>query len=151
MSGTRMTLIRRRNRTNPPRSGGSLIGNEGLKRGAGAADSNIGLGSSSIGRLGRLYARWERGFLARRRLWQIPPASTAGGTPALPGLLHAQVLLDELPHRGAKMRVQRRIDHAVPRLRIELELIRLVRFFQFVDELNRVLHVHVVVDRAVHQ
>src|SRR3954451_20317906 len=48
MSGTRTTLMRRRNRTNPPRSGGSLIGNEGLKRGGCAADSNIGFGSPSL-------------------------------------------------------------------------------------------------------
>src|SRR3954451_4090168 len=57
MSGTRTTLMRRRNRTNPPRSGGSLIGNEGLKRGGCAADSNIGFGSPSLDDRSNQYKR----------------------------------------------------------------------------------------------
>src|SRR5207302_8741821 len=88
ISGTRMTLMRRRNRTNPPRNGGSLKGNDGLKRGAGAADSNIGFGLPQLDGLGRLYAhpgnvapparRLDRQRLAgASRLAAEPPALRA--------------------------------------------------------------------------
>ena len=44
---------------------------------------------------------------------------------------------------------QERIDNAVPRLGIEHQLEWLARFLKLVCELNRVLHVNVVVNHAV--
>ena len=61
------------------------------------------------------------------------------------------VLIDEVEHRLPQVLVEARIGEAVARARVDHHLERLAGPLQLVGELHRVLHVHVVVDRAVHQ
>ena len=58
---------------------------------------------------------------------------------------------DKVRHHLSHVLQQQRIGHAVARLRVEHQLKLLPCLLQLINKLHRVLHVHVVVDRAVNQ
>src|SRR5215213_2786018 len=62
-----------------------------------------------------------------------------------------EVLNDEVEHHLPHVLQQQRIRDAVPRLRIQHQLKLLPRLLQLVNKLYGVLHVHVVINRAVNQ
>ena len=62
-----------------------------------------------------------------------------------------QVRQNKIRHHLSHVLEQRRIGYAVARLGIDHQLHRLAALLKLVKKLNRVRHVHVVVDRAVNQ
>ena len=63
----------------------------------------------------------------------------------------SKIFDDVVEHHLAHVLQEQRIGDAVSRLRLQHQLKLFPCLLQLVDELDRVLHVHVVVNRAVNQ